>query len=304
MADEMINVYYDKRTMYVPMPEMHDEMIPVTQGCSYNKCLYCDLNQRKFSVYDIEEIKKFIRERADFYKDKKFVPKKFNLLEGNPLSLKTNFLIEVMQEINKNFDSVKFISMFARSDDVLRKSDEELLRLKANGMDRLCIGVESGCDEVLKFHQKGVTSEDQLRALKKLERLGINYSCYIMLGLGGVKYSEKHIDDTIEFLNKTKPFEIAVVNMVVFRKARLVEKIRNGEFERISIRRQIEEEIKLIDGLTIDTIYTGTHKTKSLSITSKLPEGKELLIEKLEEHLKLDDRTLTDMERFKWTHKG
>lgn len=300
----MINNYYDKRTMYVPMPEMHDEMIPVTQGCSYNKCLYCDLNQRDFAIYDIEEIKNFIRERASFYKDKKFVPKKFNLLEGNPLSLKTNFLIEIMEEINKNFSKVKFISMFARSDDVLKKSDEELLRLKEKKMDRLCLGIESGCDEVLDFHKKGVTSYKQLEALKKLERLGINYSCYIMLGLGGIKYSQKHIKDTVEFLNKTHPFEIAVVNMVVFKGARLVEKIKAGEFERISIRRQIEEEIELIRGLEISTIYTGTHKTKTISITSKLPEGKDMLIKKLEEHLELDDRELTEIERFKWTHKG
>ncbi|MBR0316363.1 MAG: hypothetical protein IJQ99_05810, partial [Synergistaceae bacterium] len=29
---------------YVPMAEAYDIQIPVTVGCSYDKCLFCDLN--------------------------------------------------------------------------------------------------------------------------------------------------------------------------------------------------------------------------------------------------------------------
>ena len=139
----MIDGFYD-RYMYTPMPEMHNEMIPVTVGCSYGKCIYCDLNVgKKFKVFDIEDVKKYIQDRKDFYEDKRFTPKKFALLEGNALCLKNDYLTEILKEIKKNFPNMKYVSCFSRSDDILRKTDEELLEIKNLGLDRICVGIES-----------------------------------------------------------------------------------------------------------------------------------------------------------------
>ena len=41
------------------------------------------------------------------------------------------------------------------------------MELKKRGMGELSIGVESGNDEVLAFHQKGVTREDNYQALNE-----------------------------------------------------------------------------------------------------------------------------------------
>ncbi len=297
----MIDGFYDKY-MYTPMPEMHNEMIPVTVGCSYGKCLYCDLNVgKKFKVFDISDIKEYIRTRRKFYENKRFTPKKFTLLEGNALCLKADFLEQILSEIKLNFPDMKYVSTFARSDDILRKTDEELLRLKNLGLDRICVGIESGSDWVLQYHQKGVTSRQQYDALKKLEKAGIQYSVYIMLGLGGEDHSEEHILKTAEFLNKVHPFEVVVVNLVLFKNAKLVENVRLKEFKRISIRRQLEEEILLLENLKIRTIYNGTHKTKSVAITSITPDKKSQLIEVLKESLQNSEKMLNKKERKKWT---
>lgn len=282
------------------MPEMHNEMIPITVGCSYNKCLFCDLNMgRKFSIYPLGEIKLYINSRSEYYKDKRIVPKRFNLLEGNPLALDTDFLEEVLLSINENFD-VKYISMFGRSIDILNKTDEELLRLKNLKMDRLSIGIESGSDEVLKYHRKGIDSNGQLKALKRLESLGIDYSTYIMLGLGGKKWSKVHAEKTAEFLNKVNPFEVVIVTTVVFKGAPLVEEVRNGNFQRLKVRESLVEERKLISNLNLNTIFNATHKTNSLPLAGKLPEHKELLISKIDKQLDLSDRELLAIERKKW----
>ncbi|WP_300409547.1 radical SAM protein [Lagierella sp.] len=296
----MIKGFYD-RYMYSPMPEMHNEMIPVTDGCSYGKCLFCDLNVGKsFKVFNLEDIKEYIRKRAKFYEDKRFVPSKFTLLEGNALCLKTDSLVEILKEIRKNFPKMKYVSTFARADDVLRKSKKDLKLLKSLGLDRVCVGIESGDERVLSYQQKGVTVEDQYNALKLLEELGISYSVYIMLGLGGKKYSKEHILNTARFLNRVNPFEIVVVNLVIFSGAGLVERIRTGEFERITLRQQIEEEIMLLENLDIRTIYNGTHKTKVVPITTLIPDRKEDLVKILKENLKKTDKELLEEERKKW----
>lgn len=270
--------------MYTPMPEMHNVMVPVTSGCSYQKCLYCDLNFRqKFHVFKLAEIEDYLRKEKIKYDKMRRSPKKFTLLEGNPLCVKASFLENVFAMIHKYFE-VEYISMFARATDVLRKTDEELLRLKAMGMDRLCLGLESGSDEVLSFHKKGHSVNDSIRACKKLERLGISYSVYIMLGLGGKEMTLAHREGTAKLLNEIKPFEIVFVTTVIFKRAPLKDLVRAKEFTRLAIKDVLAEEIYILESLENSTVIKATHKTNPLPLLAKFPEGKEDMLRKLKEY--------------------
>lgn len=227
-------------------------------------------------------------------------PKKFTLLEGNPLCVKTSYLENVFALIHKYFE-VQYISMFARASDVLRKTDEELLRLKAMGMDRLCLGLESGSDEVLSFHKKGHSVNDSLRACKKLERLGISYSVYIMLGLGGKEMTMAHRIETAKLLNEIKPFEIVFVTTVIFKRAPLKDIVRAKEFTRLSIKEVLDEEIYILENLEINTVIKATHKTNPLPLLAKFPEGKADLIRKLKEYRdNNNEKELRKNEMRKW----
>lgn len=270
--------------MYTPMPEMHNVMVPVTSGCSYQKCLYCDLNFRqKFHIFKLTEIEDYLRKEKTKYDNMRRSPKKFTLLEGNPLCVKASFLEDVFTMIHKYFE-VEYISMFARATDVLRKTDEELLRLKAMGMDRLCLGLESGSDEVLSFHKKGHSVSDSIRACKKLERLGISYSVYIMLGLGGKEMTLAHRKGTAKLLNEIKPFEIVFVTTVIFKRAPLKDLVRAKEFTRLPIKDVLAEEIYILQNLENSTVIKATHKTNPLPLLAKFPEGKEDMLRKLKEY--------------------
>lgn len=270
--------------MYTPMPEMHNVMVPVTSGCSYQKCLYCDLNFRqKFHIFKLAEIEDYLRKEKIKYDNMRRSPKKFTLLEGNPLCVKASFLEDVFTMIHKYFE-VEYISMFARATDVLRKTDEELLRLKAMGMDRLCLGLESGSDEVLSFNKKGHSVSDSIRACKKLERLGISYSVYIMLGLGGKEMTLAHREGTAKLLNEIKPFEIVFVTTVIFKRAPLKDLVRAKEFTRLPIKDVLAEEIYILQNLENSTVIKATHKTNPLPLLAKFPEGKEDMLRKLKEY--------------------
>lgn len=270
--------------MYTPMPEMHNVMVPVTSGCSYQKCLYCDLNFRqKFHVFKLAEIEDYLRKEKIKYDNMRRSPKKFTLLEGNPLCVKASYLENVFAMIHKYFE-VEYISMFARATDVLRKTDEELLRLKAMGLDRLCLGLESGSDEVLSFHKKGHSVSDSIRACKKLERLGISYSVYIMLGLGGKELTLAHREGTAKLLNEIKPFEIVFVTTVIFKRAPLKDLVRAKEFTRLAIKDVLDEEIYILESLENSTVIKATHKTNPLPLLAKFPEGKEDMLRKLKEY--------------------
>ena len=283
------------------MPEMHNEMVPVTAGCSYKKCIYCDLNyKQKFHIFKLDEVENFLIERKTELQKTNRMPKKFTLLEGNPLCVSTDHLISVFKLIHKYFE-VEYISMFARATDVLRKSDEELLKLKELGMDRLCLGLESGSDEVLAFHKKGHTAHDSILATRKLDRLGIKYSTYFMLGLGGRNMTMSHRCETAKLLNEIHPFEVVFVTTVIFKRAPLKDYVRNKSFIRMSVKEILEEEIYIIENLNMDTIIKATHKTNPIPLQAKFPEGKEIFLRKLRDYYESnDEKSLVKNEMKKW----
>ena len=287
--------------MYTPMPEMHNEMVPVTAGCSFKKCIYCDLNyKQKFHIFKLDEVENFLIERKTELQKTNRMPKRFTLLEGNPLCVSTDHLISVFKLIHKYFE-VEYISMFARATDVLRKSDEELLKLKELGMDRLCLGLESGSDEVLEFHKKGHTAHDSILATRKLDRLGIKYSTYFMLGLGGKNMTMSHRCETAKLLNEIHPFEVVFVTTVIFKRAPLKDYVRNKSFIRMSVKEILEEEIYIIENLNMDTIIKATHKTNPIPLQAKFPEGKEIFLRKLRDYYDSnDEKSLVKNEMKKW----
>lgn len=287
--------------MYTPMPEMHNEMVPVTAGCSFKKCIYCDLNyKQKFHIFKLDEVENFLIERKTELQKTNRLPKRFTLLEGNPLCVSTDHLISVFKLIHKYFE-VEYISMFARATDVLRKSDEELLKLKELGMDRLCLGLESGSDEVLEFHKKGHTAHDSILATRKLDRLGIKYSTYFMLGLGGENMTMSHRCETAKLLNEIHPFEVVFVTTVIFKRAPLKDYVRNKSFIRMSVKEILEEEIYIIENLNMDTIIKATHKTNPIPLQAKFPEGKEIFLRKLRDYCDSnDEKSLVKNEMKKW----
>lgn len=287
--------------MYTPMPEMHNEMVPVTQGCSYKKCIYCDLNYRqKFHIFKLEDIEDFLIKRKEELKKMGRSPRKFTLLEGNPLCINSDYLASVMKLIHKYFE-VDYISMFARATDVLRKSDAELLKLKELGLDRLCLGLESGSDEVLSFHKKGHTVKESILACNKLDRLGIKYSAYFMLGLGGRNLTMKHRIETPKLINKIHPFEIVFVTTVIFKRAPLKQLVQRKEFLRMNVKEILEEEINIMERLELDTVVKATHKTNPIPLLAKFPEGKEIFMKKLRDYY--ENNTLKELvknEMKKW----
>lgn len=301
----MLNEIYKEygNYFYVPMTQGYSVAVPVTVGCSWNKCLYCDLNHdNKFKFLGLQEIDKKLKALKEYYSNRRRPVKKVVMAGGNPFCLDTDTLIEIIGLIKDYFPQVKNISSFARADDILRKSKDELLELKRLGMGELSIGVESGNDEILAFHNKGVTREDNYRALKKLEECNISYSTYIMLGLGGRKLTRENAIDTASLLSMVNPQVIIVVTLVIFKDAKLVEKIRKKEFERLSVLESIREEKMLLENLNMrNTVFNATHKTNALILKGKLPEQKGLLLDKINRFLKENDnRTVRNREISRW----
>ena len=288
---------------YVPMPEAYTVQIPVTVSCSYGKCLFCDLNQgMKFRVLSFDEIEENVRKLRCIH-DKP--AKRFLLAGGNPFMLDTEKLLRISEIVRRYFPECEYISAFSRADDITRKTQKDLKILHEAGYDRLCIGIESGSDEVLTFQNKGVTRSDNLAAMNMLDDSGINYSCYIMLGLGGKNLSGVHVEETASLLNSSSPFELVVVTLVLFRGAKLIEKVKSHEFIRLHPLDALKEGRELLAGLEISTVWNATHKTNIFPVKAKIPEHKTKILERIDKVIQeIESGDIKQYELKRWRKWG
>ncbi|MBQ9565336.1 MAG: radical SAM protein [Synergistaceae bacterium] len=291
---------------YVPMAESFAVQLPVTISCSYRRCLYCDLNQgMAFRELSPDEIAANLERLRFIHEEDTRPPTRFLLAGGNPFVLSSEKLSAIAAQVRAVFPSCETISCFARADDVLRKSGSELIALHQAGYDRLCLGIESGSDRVLRYQEKGVGRAENAGAMAALDAAGIRYSAYIMLGLGGQDLSGEHVAETASLLNQAHPFELTVVTLVLFKGARLAERVRSREFRRMTSLDTLKEGRELLSRLELSTVWNATHKTNLFPIKGKIPEHKELLLRRIDAAIQeMADGDLKQYELRRWQNWG
>jgi len=175
------------------------------------------------------------------------------LQDANSLIMRTPDLLEVVRYLKQTFPSLQRITSYARAKTLAQKTKtlEELKELRKVGLLRLHIGLETGDDELLKYVNKGVTSEEHVLAGRKAKEAGFELSEYWMPGLGGKTMSEQHAMNTARVLNAINP-DFARSRRFVPRKATpLLEEWKKGEFQLLSPHEELKEIGMMIENLDI-----------------------------------------------------
>ncbi len=167
--------------VFRPPSEAHSLILPVTNGCSWNKCGFCEMYtqpQKKFRARDENEVLEEIRRCGE-----RLIVKRVFLADGDALVLPTRRLLAVLQAIRQHLPEVERVSSYCLPRNLRRKSVDELRELADAGLRMAYVGAESGDDEVLARVNKGETYSSTLDALEKLGEAGISRSVMILNGL-------------------------------------------------------------------------------------------------------------------------
>lgn len=190
--------------VFRPPSEARSLILQVTNGCSWNKCTFCEMytqEQKKFRARKEEEIEQDIIKAASSR-----VPfEKVFLADGDAMVLPMRKLESILNMTRQHLPTVKRVSSYCLPRNIYKKSVEDLKRLKSLGLDILYVGCESGDTQVLEMVSKGETYETQLDALVKIKQAGLRSSVMILNGLGGPKYSEQHAINSAKLMNEAQP---------------------------------------------------------------------------------------------------
>ena len=175
-------------------------------------------------------------------------------------------------------------------EDCGQEVQRELLSLRDAGLSRAHVGLESGCDEVLAYMDKGVTAKDHMVGGKKIVESGISLSEYVMPGLGGRRWRSRHAADTASVLNEINPDFIRLRSISVRAGMPLYGQVQSGEFEVPSEDEMVQEIGWLIEGLRCRSEIKSDHDLNLLpEIDGKLPEDKDQLLKTINTYLEMSD---------------
>jgi len=212
------------------------------------------------------------------------------LQDGNNLGVKTDDLVEVLTLLKKTFPDIRRITSYGRSKTIAkRKTVEDLKALRAAGLSRIHIGLESGCDAVLDLVRKGVTAAEHIEAGRKVKEAGLSLSEYVIPGLGGKKLWREHALETARVLNQINPDYIRLRSLRVLDGAGLDEKVASGEFEPLNDEETVREIRLMIEHLdAIDSYLVSDHILNLLEeVEGKLPEDKPTMLAVIDRFLGL-----------------
>lgn len=270
-----------------PPSEGASLLVRVTRNCSWNRCTFCPVYKgQRFSLRPIDEVKADVQAMAATAEAVRDLSHRMGyggavtgpvvrmllrqtgrsevmqvalflgdggqsvfLQDANSLILPVDRLVEVLDEIRRWFPTVSRVTSYARSRTLCRRSVHELERLRGAGLNRIHVGLESGCDEVLRLVEKGVTAEQQIDAGRRVKAAGIELSEYVMPGLGGRALSDPHARDTARALREIDPDFVRLRTLAVPPGSPLEAQCERGEFELLDDVGVVREIGVLLDGL-------------------------------------------------------
>ncbi len=202
------------------------------------------------------------------------------LQDANALIMRTPELIEVIRYLKESFPTIERITSYARSKTCAQKRVEELKQLHEAGLSRLLVGIESGYSTVLEYMQKGVSAQEHVDGGRKVIESGMTFVAFVMPGLGGSFWAQRHILETARVLNEIKPHLIRIRSLAIQEDSPLYEKWKSGEFAPLTDDQMVDEIEQLIENLNCDCyIETGQLTNILFEIRGHLPQQKENILE-------------------------
>jgi len=274
--------------IYRPPSEADSLLIQATVGCPHNKCTFCMVYKQgpRYRVRPVEEIREEIRRARDEIGDR---CRSLFLPAGNTIAMPTEDLVAVCRYAGEQLPAIERITVYGSSQYILQKGLRDLQRLRAAGLSRIHVGLESGDDEVLRRVKKGATAEEHVRAGRLVVESGIELSEYVVLGLGGVERTEAHAEATAKVLNRVSPHFIRLRTLVPKVNTLLLHQIRKGRFQLLGPHGVLRETRRLLHGLACASTLASDHYTNYIDLEGRLPRDRERLLGQLERGLRLDE---------------
>lgn len=262
--------------VYRPPSEARSYLLHVTYGCSHNQCGFCAMYLSKtFRVRPLDEV----MEDLDLAREAHPRTEKVFLLDGDAMTLAPNRLLPVLDALKGAFSNLRRVGAYSNADSVLRKSDEELRRLRDAGLGILYFGLESGDPATLERIVKGATRDEVVEAVVRAREAGFKTSVMGLLGIAGRERWEEHAAATADAASAMNPRFFSLLTATPVPGTRFHEEVSAGAITLPDPDETLEELEVIVAGLDCrNTYFACNHASNYLPLTGRLPRDKAALL--------------------------
>jgi radical SAM superfamily enzyme YgiQ (UPF0313 family) len=262
--------------VFRPPSEARSLILQVTNGCSWNRCTFCEMYtqpQKRFNHKPLQETEKELAGLAGAAVQRVF------LADGDAMTLSFRRLKGILEAIRRYLPSVRRVSSYCLPRNLRHKTVDELAELRALGLELFYVGCESGDDLVLDRVSKGEDFASSLAALQKIKAAGAKSSVMILNGMGGTRYSEQHAVNSARLMNEAQPEYLSTLVVSFPLGTERYQQGFRGEFEPLDQAGLFQEMLWLLESLELDnTVFRSDHASNYLVLKGTLNRDRDRLL--------------------------
>ena len=258
--------------VYRPPSEAYSLIVQVTYGCSHNTCAFCSMyKEKRFALRPLHEVLEDFQMARQRYRS----VRRIFLADGDALIRKASELYTILDTIRELFPECERVTSYASPSSIRLRTDEELQTLRAKGLTMVYMGLESGCDDVLKRMRKGHMSAE-------IRRNGMALSVTAITGLGGPELLEEHAIKTAEAFNAMNPEYIGMLTLMVEPGTPLYDWVHDGSFRLLDQHQVLKETELLVSHFdSPGSVFRMNHASNYLDLRGTLNQDRDALLAKI-----------------------
>ncbi len=195
-----------KPVSIVPPDQYRAVVLQATEGCSWNRCSFCTFyRDRRFHIKAPDELRTHIQQIKAFLGAGLALRTSIFLGDANALIVPQPRLRELLQVIHDELPSATtgelrpiyaFLDIFGGE----QKTIEQYAELRAAGVRRVYLGLESGDEAVFRLLNKPGSPAACLDVVRRLKAGGISVGIILLAGPGGATLAPQHVAQSLAIL--------------------------------------------------------------------------------------------------------
>ncbi len=184
----------------VPPDQYRALVLQITEGCSWNRCTFCSFyRDRHFRVKSPVALRQHIQQVKALLGRGLGMRRSIFLGDANALIVSQQRLRELLQVIHDELpaqDLYAFLDIFGAE----QKTTDEYAELRAAGVRRVYIGLESGDEAVFNLLNKPGSPQQCITTVERIKMAGIHVGIILLAGVGGQSLAPQHVAQSLSVL--------------------------------------------------------------------------------------------------------
>ena len=196
-----LSSYYSSKPV-MPPDQSAALYLELASGCSWNRCSICNsYSGRNVREKSPEEFMAHIQSVKESLGEGLKAKKGIFLGDAGALDVEQKQLLPLLDKLKEEFNLPIFCA-FDIFSTPKRKNMIHYQDLKAHGLDRIFVFLESGSYKVVKLFNEKINVTETLNIVNNLKDHGIAVSIVVMVGTGGKKFSDDHVEGTANIISQ------------------------------------------------------------------------------------------------------